>query len=460
MPYKVTHQSFAGKFCDSLCGVILGFILMLGGVGLIYWNESNSVCSDKAFRDAQANVQETSAGQSASNCLYNPTLSGNFVHIACGVNKTTLAVTDPGTGITASGAYQIDALSEMYQYSETSRSESKKDSVGGGTTTYTCYCWSTGWYTKHLVLNTNHFMYACSDCTVPRITNPTPICTSRGVCTSTTGLGQFSTTADGVYLGTATTGNQFKITKDQIASIDNVGTAVQPKGGTSSFSPDGSYLCSGPGACSTYFSTVGTVRISLTQLASDKISAVGMQQPSSDAQAPGRLVASTFGGSSFPPCRTRDVLYIASGDKTAAELFAALAHKLFVLTWILRVVSWLCLWIGILMITWPVSVAPDIIPCIGPLIGDLVGCMLFPFALLVGSCMFLSVTSLAYLLYHPLYAAVMLGIAAVFVAMAVVLRQRSKRQKAFERPLLMEGGGPGVVPAYQPQYAQPVQPYV
>ena len=454
MPYEVTHQSFAGKLCNSLFGVILGFILMLGGIGLIWWNESNSVCSEKAYDDAQAHVQETSAGQALSKCLFSPALSGNFVHIACSVNKTTLAVTDAGTGITANGAFQIVARTEMYQYSETSRSVSKKDSVGGGTTTYTCYCWSKAWYSTHLEVNPQHS--PCSDCAVPRSTNP-----NLSGSTSTTGLGMWTTTAAGVYLGTAATGNQFVITSDQIASIESpVETTVLPTGSTRSFSKDGSYLCSSTNGCTTGSPTVGTVRISLTQRTSDKISAVGLQQPSSDAQAPGSLVASTFGGSAFPPCGTRNVLYIANGDKTAAELFAALAHKLNVLTWILRVVSWLCLWVGIIMMTRPISVVPDIVPCIGPIIGDLVGCMLFLFALLVGSCMFLSVTSLAYLLYHPLYAAAMLGVAAVFVAIAVVIRQRSKRQKAFDGRMLMGGGGPGIVPAYQPQYAQLAQPFV
>ncbi len=54
-----------------------------------------------AVMRAQNHVQETSAGQqAANNCVFNSALNGKFVHIDCSVNKTTLAVTDPGTQLT------------------------------------------------------------------------------------------------------------------------------------------------------------------------------------------------------------------------------------------------------------------------------------------------------------------------------------------------------------------------
>jgi len=41
-----------------------------------------------------------------------------------------------------------------------------------------------------------------------------------------------------------------------------------------------------------------------------------------------------------------------------------------------RFVGFLVAWFGLMLVTGPASVAPDIIPCVGPMIGDLVGCVL------------------------------------------------------------------------------------
>jgi hypothetical protein len=221
----------------------------------------------------------------------------------------------------------------------------------------------------------------------------------------------------------------------------------------------GHQICYGQYRCA---EQIGSVRISLSAKASTDISAVGQQGLYPGATTIGGLNKRSFGGSVFPPCSHRDVLYIADGDKTSTQLFAELASALSMLTWILRFVTYLAIWFGLYLITRPLSVAPDLVPCCGPMIGDLVGCMLTLFAMLVAACMWLSMTSLAYIVYHPILGIGMLLFACAFAGGAYVLRKRSMGSKSgMGTPFIGQPDSNYGYPqqsAYQPPVAQPFQP--
>jgi hypothetical protein len=189
--------------CNSIIGVFVGAFIVLAALGGIWYNESNSVCTQKAYNDAKAATIE-------SNCEWSPNNKDAFVHISCSVNKAALSVTDPGTGSIATGAYQITATTEMYQYAQTSESSTKKDSVGGGSTTKTCYCWKPGWYSSKQSIDLSK--PACSHCSKPVSGNPTGFNTGT---TSTQRLGTFTTPAvNGVMLMDSKGVNNFRITPD------------------------------------------------------------------------------------------------------------------------------------------------------------------------------------------------------------------------------------------------------
>jgi len=122
------------------------------------------------------------------------------------------------------------------------------------------------------------------------------------------------------------------------------------------------------------------------------------------------------------------VYYLAEGTQTAAEMYASAKAGAKAITWILRVVGFAMMWIGLAMMLGPISILADCIPCIGPLLGDLVEgvvcCITFPIAMF-----FTLVTiAIAWLAYRPQYGIPMLVVA--FAIVGGIWYNKSRKQAA------------------------------
>lgn len=144
------------------------------------------------------------------------------------------------------------------------------------------------------------------------------------------------------------------------------------------------------------------------------------------------------------------------------------------LTWILRLVGFLVLWLAFAMCFRPFEVMLDCIPCIGPMLGDCFNCAVCCVACLPATACFFGVAGVMWCFMRPL-----VGIPLVLIWIAVMCRtgyytyekrhditnQMGAMQQGLSRsvrtfggnqaqPFSSEFGGP---PAAAPVVAQPVQ---
>ncbi|KAJ1624393.1 hypothetical protein T492DRAFT_268156 [Pavlovales sp. CCMP2436] len=136
---EVTHQSFLGKMGGACCGLLVGLMLYAGAGALIWWNEGRAVFTDRAIHAGLASVVE-----SPSCDVLDATLEGRLVHVSCPLGRLdNYSFIGGALRVETAAFVRVDA--EMYQWEEMTRSETTKDSVGGGSTTRKTYSYSTGW---------------------------------------------------------------------------------------------------------------------------------------------------------------------------------------------------------------------------------------------------------------------------------------------------------------------------
>mmetsp|Transcript_7570 Transcript_7570/g.18544 ORF Transcript_7570/g.18544 Transcript_7570/m.18544 type:complete len:413 (-) Transcript_7570:85-1323(-) len=152
---EVTHQSFLGKMGGACCGLLVGLMLYAGAGALIWWNEGRAVFTDRAIHAGLASVVE-----SPSCDVLDATLEGRLVHVSCPLGRLdNYSFIGGALRVETAAFVRVDA--EMYQWEEMTRSETTKDSVGGGSTTRKTYSYSTGWLgssvdSAHFKKSSNH----------------------------------------------------------------------------------------------------------------------------------------------------------------------------------------------------------------------------------------------------------------------------------------------------------------
>mmetsp|Transcript_52118 Transcript_52118/g.86419 ORF Transcript_52118/g.86419 Transcript_52118/m.86419 type:complete len:439 (+) Transcript_52118:40-1356(+) len=430
---EVHYTNFCQKLCNSFVGVIIGILLVPLGIYFIFVNEGNEVCTVAAYDDFQAAVVDAS-------CQYSPTLNGKPVKISCPVITQTQIVVDGGTGIQINTAMQLTVSVKVFQWKEIKYSESRKDTVGGGTTTVSCYCFQTEWSYVSTQLNPQHL-------------NPQVICGIRaddpgpaGGClgsipnnnniffsgiTSVTGVGRFESVAPNVGLGTSAFSSvQFHMDETQVAKI--VGLKPLPlEVPLSQALVNQGFVKTGPAVFSTVYANqprIGDRQLEFHALTTDVITALGKQIPQ-DNGVSGIIKPYISGGLIFPPCDTRSTVTFRATMISTDELFGALHSELATMTVTFRICLFLLLFLAFYLIGNPLSVAPDIIPCIGPFFSGIAACFVGIMAFFLALSFWITATALSWLFYRPLLGLLLLlGAAATFAA-ALYARGQGKSQE-------------------------------
>ena len=121
---KVTKTSYGGRLKNALGGVGMGFIMLIAGTVLLFWNEGRTVKTTRMLKEAQGVCVELGdIGQ------MNPEMDGKMVH-ACGQATTRDILTDGQFGISVN-AIRLIRSTEFYQWVEHT-STTTKDKIGGG----------------------------------------------------------------------------------------------------------------------------------------------------------------------------------------------------------------------------------------------------------------------------------------------------------------------------------------
>jgi len=173
---ETTSRSWFEKIIDGLKGIVFGLILVIASGAAIFWNEGRSAETLAGFAEGAKIVISINADK------IDTANDGKLVHIAA---ETSIAqpLKDPDFGFVFQGL-KLSRNVEMYQWKETSKSETQKK-LGGGEETVTRYSYALGW--SNTAINSNNFKNSAD------YKNPSfPTLTSKTYSNQTSKIGAFS----------------------------------------------------------------------------------------------------------------------------------------------------------------------------------------------------------------------------------------------------------------------------
>ncbi len=368
---ETTHQGFGSRLANSFAGLVIGPLLVIGAIVLLWWNEGRAVQAIVGLKDAAGQVVEAeAAGPSPAN-------ANKLVHVA-GPATAQAPITDSDVGITFTGQVALARTAEMYQWKETKKEETKEE-LGGGTTTTTTYDYSHEWSDDPI--NSSEFRYPDGH------QNPAMPFRSKRFAAADAKLGGWRLDAG---------------TLDRIALSEALAPSA-PAGWTMS---GDNYYRGDPAS-----PKVGDMRVRYVGLPSGTtISILALQ--------------SGDGFAVFTAKNGYQLELAELGDHSAAELIEHKRKSEAILTWILRGVGTLVMFVGFAVFLAPLSTLASAIPLLGGMVRGAVGLV----ALALAIPLSLLVIAFAWLAYRPL-----IGGALILLAAAVAYglwRWRTSRAPA------------------------------
>lgn len=339
---ETTHQSWFQRIGGALTGILVGLILLPVAGFLLFWNEGRAVQTARSLAEGAGLVQSSSAERP------DPALEGRLVHVT-GPVRAAAVPRDSELGVTPpEGTLRLMRRVEMYQWQEQTSSETRTR-MGGGQETVTTYSYRRVWAEGRI--DSSRFRQPDGH------QNPEPRHATRGF------------NAERVMLG------GFRLSDSQINEIPARTSFAVPGGNADG----GRYIGQNPES-----PRVGDLRITWQVARPDALSVIGAQM-----------------GDGFGPFATRtgDRLFmIEAGRVPAAAMFQQAEADNRTLTWILRLVGTIVMFVGWLIIFNPLKVLADLVPFIGSIMGFGIGLLAAVLTLILAP----ATIAVAWLFYRPL----------------------------------------------------------
>ncbi len=362
---EVTSNSWFSRIAASFKGIIAGIVLIILSIVLMGWNEGRAVKHYKTLKEgagAVVSVESTSVDSSKD---------GKLVHTT-GFASSSDQPTDATFGISTEALKLIRSV-EMYQWKENQDKETKKK-LGGGTETVTTYSYVKEWCEQHN--NSANFKKTAEH------TNPTEF-RIKGT----------TFTAKPVTVGAYT------LASSQVSQIGNAQPFTLPSG----YKAPNQIKDATANSSTIYIGTtpntpsIGDLRISFKEVPEQDISLVAAQI-----------------GSSFEPYLTEvggSINLLQSGTFSADAMFQTAQDSNKTLTWILRGVGLLLMFIGFYLLMGPLSVLADVVP----FIGNIVGAGTAIVALMLTAVGGLITIAVAWIVFRPVLAISLLVVSAAVI---------------------------------------------
>lgn len=378
---ETTSVSWGGRLMQSLAGVVVGFILIVGTPFVLFWNEGRAVTTARSLDEGAGIVL------SLENARLDPGNEGRLVHLAGSVSPPE-TVTDPGFAVAAE-ALRLFRRVEMFQWKETSDSASQTK-LGGGEETVTTYSYTKDWSTE--AINSADFKQP-DGYRNPRMDIPEQWLTAKQAK-----VGSFVLSKDVLEL---------LVGWEPLALPENRQSAMRAAyRGSKRFTlvGDDVFLGANPDE-----PVIGDYRISWMVVAPGALSAIGRQTGS------GLTGYNTKAGAP---------LLMATGGIVPAEaMFADAKAENATVAWIIRAAGLVVLFLGFMMVGGPLAVVADVIPFIGSIVRLGQGLLALCAALVLGG----GTIALAWFVYRPLLAvALLVGLAAIIGLFVYAGRRKPK----------------------------------
>jgi hypothetical protein len=378
---EVTNESWFSRIGSSIKGILVGVVLFLVAFPVLFLNEGRAVRTYKTLKEGASNVVTIdSASVDAAN-------EGKLVHMT-GKAATDEKLSDSQFGVSAN-AIKLKRNVEMYQWKE-KKSTSSKKKVGGSKKTTTTYDYFKEW--SKTPVKSSSFKKSSGH------VNPQTMAYSKE-----------EQKASAVTLG------DFNLSKSLIGKInayESLPIAESAKipdslSGKVKIYAGGYYYGSDPASPS-----VGDLKITFQVVKPLEVSVISQQ------------IGSTF--EPFLSKTGKKLEMIKAGTFSAEAMFEQAKKNNAIMTWILRGVGFVLMFIGIGMVFKPLSVVADVLPILGNLVGAASG---FVAALIAGLFSLLTI-SVAWIVYRPLLGIILLVVCGAIVYQIKVVVGKKKQAAA------------------------------
>lgn len=368
MPVVVEHVSWWSRLKQSFFGFLFSFVVIVGALVLLAWNEHRTLKNHKGLIAAGETVQAIDAADAGLD------LEGKLVHLSGRVESRETLV-DPEFGI-ETGGLVLRRKVEMYQWKENKRTE-EREKLGGGIERVTTYSYDKVWDDEPI--SSSGFGERGYD-------NPRsmPYRNQRFVVNQAF-IGAFR--ADDTVLNA--------LNSEALA----LGEAGKMPGEFRQV--DGNTLYAGRGTPGS--PQIGDLRVRYTLV------------PAQEASVIAQVAGDGFSAWKSPV--GTDIYLVEPGRVTPPDMVRQAQSSNSMFGWILRGVGFVLMWIAFGMMLSPLRTVAAVLPPLGKLVGAATGMVSFVLAAVIS----LTTIVLSWILVRPLWAV------SVVVAIVVVIAMWSRR---------------------------------
>jgi hypothetical protein len=367
---RVSKIGYGQKLKSSFGGIITGFLAVVMGIALLWWNEGNSVRDIKKLKEGRGAVIEVDSKKvQSSNDRY-------LVHVS-GMVTTEDTLRDIEFGI-AVNALALHKEVEMFQNKENVKRE-EKENLGGSTTITETFTYEQVWSSE--LINSDEFQESHRKNPRAFENKPSQILASDG------------------KLGA------FELDERVIEQLYGESEVVVYADSTANYRIFDGFVYFGEDPKNP---KIGDERIKFTAILPQNFSIIAEQR-----------------GNSFAPYKTKvgkNIFMISRGLLSADEMFdqAESASKIF--RWALRIGGFFLLFIGFSLVLNPLSTILAVVPFLKSIMGFATGLVAFVLASVIS----LVVIAIAWLFYRPILAISLLVAAG---GIFYFLRKRAQEKK-------------------------------
>ncbi|NLE04409.1 MAG: hypothetical protein GX638_06360 [Crenarchaeota archaeon] len=373
---RVERKSFGKRILDSFVGLLIGFLLFIGSFVVLFINEGHENLDNYARVASEYNQENT----------YD---EGDLVYIVDSLSATSYAADNY---LKDSDYIYVKRVVEMYAYVENEHTETKENLGGSSTTTYT-YSYETKW-----------------------TQNPQKTSTFQG---DNNELPQDIPSNYDVWINNMPNSNSDVATGITIDGIDVASgldfsganglaiTASDVKNLAGNESVSGNYIYRANNGSSSN-TKVGDIRISFIVIkASDK-----------------GLLLARYNNNKFEPFHTKknsEIFRFFAGVESQNQAVQILNTEYKTTLWIMRLLGFLMMFIGLLLIANPVMTLLSVVPIFAKIGRFTYGIIAFVISLVLSA-----ITILIAMIFNNIYLAI--GVVVLLIVI-VVLVLRSKKKK-------------------------------
>ena len=379
---EVTSQGLGSRLMDSIKGVLIGLVMFIAAFPVLFMNEGCAVKTAKGLEEgAIAVVSVRSDKVDTAN-------NAKLVHMT-GQAVTDEVLTDATFGISQKGIKLIRNV-EMFQWKEESKSEKKKK-IGGGEETTTTYTYKKDWSTDRI--DSGNFKK-------PGYNNPQMQYKSQTETAKLVKLGAFRLSP--ALIGQISTSESLPLQQE---NLNKLPADIK---GKSKLNNAGIYVGANPSD-----PQIGDLKINYSIVKPQMVSIVSKQL-----------------GDTFEPYKTKTdtkINRLELGEKSASAMFAQMKQENVIWTWIVRLVGFILMAMGIGMIFKPISTMGDVLPILGSILGMGTGILAFIVALVLS----LVTIAIAWIVYRPVLGIILLVVGVgIFAAIWYIAKQKKAKSAA------------------------------